>query len=312
MVYCRNTCQSCRTNMLSFLCVAVLCLAGTLVVSEDGKRDDSGFQLFFGTQVPQLPPIGGIDINCVDKQANCVAFGKEACAAPYDKWAKDNCANYCGFCHGATTPAPACVDSIKNCEAYGQTVCNDPKYGTWAAENCRYFCRKCTVQQLQIADSITTTISPEQCVDKVDCRLYGQSSCQGSFKGWAKENCRNFCGFCTGVPTPPPACIDKINNCNQYEANACTAPDFHIWATDNCRKHCNLCSGGGALTPQIGSGATPSPFVINPVPATSGPGFAVPNLPGRRNVPALRCKIYDYTLFKQSCNIPTVEQNKMH
>ncbi|XP_021340505.1 uncharacterized protein LOC110441633 isoform X4 [Mizuhopecten yessoensis] len=258
MVYCRNTCQSCRTNMLSFLCVAVLCLAGTLVVSEDGKRDDSGFQLFFGTQVPQLPPIGGIDINCVDKQANCVAFGKEACAAPYDKWAKDNCANYCGFCHGATTPAPACVDSIKNCEAYGQTVCNDPKYGTWAAENCRYFCRKCTVQQLQIADSITTTISPEQCVDKVDCRLYGQSSCQGSFKGWAKENCRNFCGFCTG------------------------------------------------------SGATPSPFVINPVPATSGPGFAVPNLPGRRNVPALRCKIYDYTLFKQSCNIPTVEQNKMH
>ncbi|XP_033756389.1 titin-like isoform X7 [Pecten maximus] len=273
--------------MLSFVCISVLCLTGAFAVSPDNKRDDSGFQLFVGTQAPQLPNSGGVDLNCVDKQANCVAFGKQSCQPPYDKWAKDNCANFCGFCQGPTTPAPACVDKIQNCEAYGQTVCNDPQYGTWAVENCRYFCRKCTVQQLQVADSMTTTIAPERCVDKVDCRLYGKSSCSGNFKGWANENCMNYCGFCVGVPTPPPACVDKINNCDQYDPASCTDAQFHIWATDNCRKHCNLCSGGAVLTPQIGSaGVTPS--LQNPVPATSMPGYAVPNFPGKRNIPPLR------------------------
>ena len=39
--------------------------------------------------------------------------------------------------------------------------------------------------------------TPEPCEDLLDtCRLYGQSSCGGQFFGWARHNCRKFCGLC--------------------------------------------------------------------------------------------------------------------
>ena len=36
------------------------------------------------------------------------------------------------------------------------------------------------------------------CVDKVDCRLYGPNACSGKFKDWAHDNCPLHCKFCTG------------------------------------------------------------------------------------------------------------------
>lgn len=36
------------------------------------------------------------------------------------------------------------------------------------------------------------------CVDKVDCRLYGPDACDGLYKAWAKDNCPRHCNFCAG------------------------------------------------------------------------------------------------------------------
>ena len=41
------------------------------------------------------------------------------------------------------------------------------------------------------------------CVDNIpDCADYGQEVCGNSaFQGFLRENCRKFCGFCTGEYT---------------------------------------------------------------------------------------------------------------
>lgn len=37
------------------------------------------------------------------------------------------------------------------------------------------------------------------CVDKHDdCKQYGKASCHGAYYSWAKDNCRQYCGFCVG------------------------------------------------------------------------------------------------------------------
>ena len=51
--------------------------------------------------------------------------------------------------------------------------------------------------------SVYRTIGPlvisfADCVDRVDCRLYGPNACTGKFAAWAKDNCPLHCGFCTG------------------------------------------------------------------------------------------------------------------
>lgn len=35
---------------------------------------------------------------CTDNRADCQEYGKAACAPQYEKWAKQNCAKYCGYC----------------------------------------------------------------------------------------------------------------------------------------------------------------------------------------------------------------------
>lgn len=43
--------------------------------------------------------------------------------------------------------------------------------------------------------------------------------------------------------TSPIPCVDKIPNCNEYDADLCTNPLYRLFREDNCRKFCSLCTG---------------------------------------------------------------------
>ncbi|XP_071090940.1 uncharacterized protein [Haliotis cracherodii] len=208
-----------------------------------------------------------IDPTCVDKLPNCDVFGEDSCKGQYESWAKENCNNTCKLCIGPTKPPVPCEDSISDCNNYGESTCTDPQFDQWAQHKCRYFCRRCTAQELALKDSQTTTIAPADCKDKLNCKMYGKDSCHGSYEPWAKKNCMEFCGYCIGVPTPPAACIDKVPNCAQYGTDVCSDSNYDLWVADHCAKSCNAC--GGAVS-HVTSG--PGPITSGPGPITSGPG----------------------------------------
>ncbi|XP_063433373.1 mucin-2-like isoform X3 [Mytilus trossulus] len=237
-----------------------------------------GFQLFFGTTQ------SATKTECKDKLPNCFAFKKESCLAPYEKWAQDYCPNYCGFCVGPPTPAPACEDTKTDCQSYQKSVCTDDAYRQWSYDNCRYYCRLCTPAQLAMKDSQVTTLPPALCVDKLDdCKLYGKSSCTGEYSSWAKENCRRYCGFCVGLPTPAPPCRDVIPNCNRYQKDTCTSMKYKGWAEENCNKYCGFCSDGSSSGNQ--PSVTSAPTFAPPFP--QGSGTMAPPFPGgKRNLGA--------------------------
>ena len=60
-----------------------------------------------------------------------------------------------------------------------------------------------------------------ECLDKVDCRLYGQSACSGSYEHWAKDNCPNFCGFCRGNVLTG-LCHCPVCFCNSHDVTLCS------------------------------------------------------------------------------------------
>ncbi|XP_041368164.1 putative tyrosinase-like protein tyr-3 isoform X2 [Gigantopelta aegis] len=214
------------------------------------------------TVAPLLP--GGFDPTCVDKLHNCDQFPEVSCKPPYEAWAKDNCKNRCKFCHGPTVPPPECKNNLRDCETYPKDVCNDPKYKQWSETQCRYYCRKCSPTELALKDAITTTMSPTQCVDKLQCGLYGKASCCGNYRKWAEDNCPVYCGICKGTPGPPTPCADKLPNCSRYKKDSCTNPSFKQWAEVNCMKYCNLCH---LLNTNNGD------------PCANSPGFPHPPLP---------------------------------
>ncbi|XP_011454420.3 zonadhesin [Magallana gigas] len=147
----------------------------------------------------------------------------------------------------STTTAAPCIDKRQDCHDYGQSICSNSVYLSWTLQNCRYFCRKCTPEQLSIIDSKTTTIPPELCVDKVDnCQTYSPTVCT-QYRTWARENCLNYCDFCQGNG---PKCVDKISNCNAYGADVCTQPQYRAWAASNCKSFCQLCNGQNSTTVQ--------------------------------------------------------------
>lgn len=39
-----------------------------------------------------------LDKSCTNKRTDCHEYGKEMCRAPYEAWAKENCAQYCDLC----------------------------------------------------------------------------------------------------------------------------------------------------------------------------------------------------------------------
>ena len=42
------------------------------------------------------------------------------------------------------------------------------------------------------------------------------------------------------VPTIPPACVDKLVTCKQYDPEVCKG--YGAWAAENCRQFCGFCS----------------------------------------------------------------------
>ena len=43
-------------------------------------------------------------------------------------------------------------------------------------------------------------IKDGECIDKVQCDLYGDKSfiCSEDFKDWSSKNCRSYCNLCQG------------------------------------------------------------------------------------------------------------------
>lgn len=155
-------------------------------------------------------------VPCADKLDDCQSFGKQVCTDPkYAPWVLANCRYFCRQCTDeqiaiadsktTTLPPPACVNKLDNCPRYGQKACTNFK--PWAQDNCRYYCRFCTPEQLLAADSKTTTTSTTTtttiatpgipCVDKLPhCDVYDDAMCT-TYRPWAEENCRAYCLICT-------------------------------------------------------------------------------------------------------------------
>ena len=39
-----------------------------------------------------------LDPPCTNRRGDCVEYGRQACEAPYGRWASTYCAAYCGLC----------------------------------------------------------------------------------------------------------------------------------------------------------------------------------------------------------------------
>ena len=42
---------------------------------------------------------------------------------------------------------------------------------------------------------------------------------------------------------PVVVCNDKISNCNAYDKQVCTEPQYAVWAEDHCANFCSMCTG---------------------------------------------------------------------
>ncbi|XP_071097779.1 A disintegrin and metalloproteinase with thrombospondin motifs 16-like [Haliotis cracherodii] len=225
-----------------------------------------------------------VDGACKDTNEQCDQYNDQTCSQ-YKEWAMENCKKRCNFCTGeshvasaqsvvssstaaastaasvSTTAAPFvgnCRDVLTNCAAYGTSACT--KYGDWARTNCQNYCAMCgEATAVTAAPAATTTSSADpSCTDLKDCAAYGASACQ-TYKDWAKENCRKFCGHCSSRQEPTTAmstttttipttqgthaavdgdCADKMN-CASYGTGVCS--QYADWATTNCKKFCGKC-----------------------------------------------------------------------
>ncbi|XP_053373177.1 collagen alpha-1(XII) chain-like [Mercenaria mercenaria] len=81
----------------------------------------------------------------------------------------------------------------------------------------------------------------QPCYDKVKtCSEYQENMCT-SYRPWAMEHCKQYCGFCQGTTTAAKPCVDEIGNCHEYGLDICTSTAFRKWTKDHCPKFCGLC-----------------------------------------------------------------------
>ncbi|XP_067657919.1 uncharacterized protein ZK673.1-like [Haliotis asinina] len=142
------------------------------------------------------------DPTCVDKLPDCHMYDASSCHGIYEPWARDNCNNTCGYCHGMPTPAPACRNKIPNCDDYDHdSTCGDPQYKYWVEDHCRLYCRKCTREQLDAIDHPRGTPGPQRtsCRDLApDCAASGKSMCTDPTQSLrAQVTCKKYCGYCS-------------------------------------------------------------------------------------------------------------------
>lgn len=46
--------------------------------------------------------------QCVNTRSDCREYGKSACLPLYERWARENCAEYCGYCSSSKTCVFSC------------------------------------------------------------------------------------------------------------------------------------------------------------------------------------------------------------
>ncbi|XP_053374018.1 collagen alpha-1(XII) chain-like [Mercenaria mercenaria] len=216
------------------------------------------------TATPLLP----VTHSCFDEVDNCVDYDQDMCTS-YRPWAMAHCKRYCGFCQGAKTPPQPCVDKKSNCDEYGQDICIATAFRKWTRENCARFCGICHYTTTTVSTtSPPLTVSPV-CADEEDnCDEYDPDMCT-KYQSWAKANCKRFCGYCQGVPTPTKPCVDTIGNCREYGHEICTSASFRKWTKEHCARFCEFCGVDATST------TTASPPTNQSTATTT---FAVPSL----------------------------------
>ncbi|XP_062592494.1 putative epidermal cell surface receptor [Saccostrea cucullata] len=103
---------------------------------------------------------------CRDLLPDCAEYTQSACKAPYDSWARKNCANFCGFC------TPSCNDAISDCSEYGKQACVAP-YLTWAKSHCASYCGLCSDISVPTKKPATTQ-SAQIALTNGSCTYKGQ------------------------------------------------------------------------------------------------------------------------------------------
>ncbi|XP_061197993.1 uncharacterized protein LOC133206079 [Saccostrea echinata] len=106
--------------------------------------------------------------------------------------------------------------------------CVDAGAGMWSCQS------KCPVYQ-NIPSICHLETPPGKCCEEPRCDFSNQ---YGTFSGVGTVSGN---GTATTQPTAPPPCVDKINNCNQYQLATCTDKLYRDWALVNCPKFCGFC-----------------------------------------------------------------------
>lgn len=143
--------------------------------------------------VPTAGPLAPSPGTCADEIRNCTLYDKTICSGAYHVWAKQHCADFCGFCTSQQVTQQVinthCTDLLPNCNAYGKSVCRDP-YTSWSKENCAGTCGFCGGQQ--------PVTKPTPCMNKIsNCPDHTKYACVGVYVTWAKQHCALYCGLCS-------------------------------------------------------------------------------------------------------------------
>ncbi|XP_071089684.1 zonadhesin-like [Haliotis cracherodii] len=110
-----------------------------------------------------------------------------------------------------------CGDNAPNCYDFNlDDICHNPDYAEWVYEKCRQSCGLC---DLTPGLETTTTTTP--------------------FLTTVTEHCR-----------------DKVENCDEYQDDMCTNPDYLGWAHENCRDFCGFCEVTTKAPPLMTTAAT--------------------------------------------------------
>ncbi|CAG2185197.1 unnamed protein product [Mytilus edulis] len=177
--------------------------------------------------------------SCVDDSR--ITCNHSSCSSNLKRF----CPVTCNLC--VNKLPPPCVDKITNCNEYDADLCTNPLYRLFTTDNCQKFCGLCkTTASTTMAapttptdPTTTTTKGVHSCVDdsRITCN---HSSCSSNLKVFCPVTC-NLC-----VNKTPPPCVNKVSNCNEYDADLCTNPLYRLFREDNCKLFCGLCKTADA------------------------------------------------------------------
>jgi hypothetical protein len=159
--------------------------------------------------------------TCFDTISNCDAYGRGVCF-DYKPWANSHCALYCGICTpigGLKTTEHPCVDKIDNCHEYGTYICTSSTLISWTKNNCYKYCGLCGGTLPTEPPTLAPTTPELVCRNKLsNCAEYGgKAMCDNpTYTSWARENCREYCGFCTNFVIKPGLTLHNNKTCPDW------------------------------------------------------------------------------------------------